>query len=98
PLTKAKFIKINLTLYVFVYTTAAMVTSTITAINVLVNNTSIIGTKFSLTPEGVKSQFSANHICRHFLLTNLLILKLKVASTGSRIINIFNLLYQFNLI
>ncbi|KAG4440420.1 hypothetical protein IFR05_004113 [Cadophora sp. M221] len=95
PSTKVQFIKIDLASCLSVRAAAVEVASAVEAIDVLINNAGIMGTKFSLTPEGVESQFGANHI-GHFLLTNLLMPKLEAASTGSRIINVSSLLYQFS--
>ncbi|KAL5336645.1 hypothetical protein BJX70DRAFT_389830 [Aspergillus crustosus] len=49
-------------------------------IDVLVNNAGIMGTDFSLSPEGFESQFATNHL-GHFLFTNLIINKILASST-----------------
>ncbi|KAK0105969.1 hypothetical protein ONS95_004478 [Cadophora gregata] len=94
PSTKAQFIKIDLASTASVCAAAAEVGKSVAKIDVLINNAGIMGTKFSLTPDGVESQFGANHI-GHFLLTNLLMPKLEAAGTGSRVVNVSSLLYQF---
>ncbi|CZR68243.1 related to retinol dehydrogenase 12 [Phialocephala subalpina] len=95
PSTKAQFVKVDLASSGSVRAAAAEVATVVTKIDVLVNNAGIMGPKFSLTPESVESQFGANHI-GHFLLTNLLMPKLEAAGTGSRIVNVSSLLYQFS--
>lgn len=44
-------------------------------------------TEYTLTPEGIESQFGANHI-GHFLLTSLLMPKIEAAGPGARIVNL----------
>jgi len=59
-------------------------------IDVLVNNSGIMAVPFQLIEDGIESQFATNHI-GHFLLTNLIVNKLKTSSDGkpaSRIVNI----------
>ena len=55
-------------------------------LHVLVNNAGIYTAKRRLTPNGVESTFASNHL-GHFLLTNLLLDKLK-ASAPARIVNV----------
>jgi NAD(P)-dependent dehydrogenase (short-subunit alcohol dehydrogenase family) len=95
PSTKAQFIQVDLASCASVRAAATEVGSAVTVIDVLINNAGIMGPNFSLTPENVESQFGTNHI-GHFLLTNLLIPKLKAAGTGSRIVNVSSMLYQFS--
>ncbi|EJD43384.1 NAD(P)-binding protein [Auricularia subglabra TFB-10046 SS5] len=47
-------------------------------VDVLINNAGIMATPFALTADGIESQFHADHI-GHFLLTNLLLPKLRAA-------------------
>uniref|UniRef100_A0A0D9XPQ4 Uncharacterized protein n=1 Tax=Leersia perrieri TaxID=77586 RepID=A0A0D9XPQ4_9ORYZ len=60
-------------------------------LNVLVNNAGIMACPFGLSKDGVELQFATNHV-GHFLLTNLLLDKMKVTAkqTGlqGRIINV----------
>jgi NAD(P)-dependent dehydrogenase (short-subunit alcohol dehydrogenase family) len=56
-------------------------------IDVLLNNAGIMAQPFSLTPEGIESQFGTNHI-GHFLFTQLIIGKVLAASEGKRVVNL----------
>ncbi|EJD36253.1 NAD(P)-binding protein [Auricularia subglabra TFB-10046 SS5] len=47
-------------------------------VDVLINNAGIMATPFALTADGIESQFHADHV-GHFLLTNLLLPKLRAA-------------------
>jgi len=95
PSTKVLFIKIDLASIASVREAAAELGKSVAKIDILINNAGIMGTKFSLTPDRVESQFGANHI-GHFLLTNLLVPKLEAAGPGSRVVNVSSLLYQFS--
>ncbi|KAB2099458.1 hypothetical protein AG0111_0g12249 [Alternaria gaisen] len=78
-----------------VRTAAASVAALVPKIDVLLNNAGIMGTKLARTPEGVESQFAANHI-GHFLLTNLLVPQLEQAEGNARVVNVSSKLYQFS--
>lgn len=95
PSTKAQFVNIDLASCKSVRAAAEQVNSATSVIDVLINNAGVMGTKFSLTPENVESQFGANHV-GHFLLTNLLMPKLVAAGDGSRVVNVSSQLYQFS--
>ncbi|KAH7101574.1 NAD(P)-binding protein [Auriculariales sp. MPI-PUGE-AT-0066] len=51
-------------------------------LDVLINNAGIMAQPFSLTMDGIESQFGTNHV-GHFLFTNLLMPKLKLAQSGT---------------
>ncbi|PVH75050.1 short-chain dehydrogenase [Cadophora sp. DSE1049] len=88
PSTKAQFIPLDLTRFDSIRAAAATINSTVDKIDVLINNAGIMGvSKYTLTPEGIESQFAANHI-GHFLLTSLLMPKLEAAGNGARIVNL----------
>lgn len=95
PSTTARFIKIDLASCASVRAAAADINSSVSKIDVLINNAGIMAVPFALTPEKVESQLGANHI-GHFLLTNLLVPKLEAAGGGSRIINLSSAMYQFS--
>ncbi|KAJ7570892.1 hypothetical protein O6H91_01G139000 [Diphasiastrum complanatum] len=60
-------------------------------LNILVNNAGIMGCPFTLTQDGIEMQFATNHL-GHFLLTDLLLEKLKHTAHESgvegRIVNV----------
>ncbi|XP_042384985.1 short-chain dehydrogenase TIC 32 A, chloroplastic-like isoform X2 [Zingiber officinale] len=60
-------------------------------LNILINNAGVMYCPFKLSKDGVEMQFATNHL-GHFLLTNLLLEKLKTTAekTGieSRIVNL----------
>ncbi|CAN9171537.1 unnamed protein product [Alternaria alternata] len=62
PTTKAHFVAIDLLSLSSVRTAAASVAALVPEIDVLLNNAGIMGAKLARTPEGVESQFAANHI------------------------------------
>ncbi|KAH7285166.1 hypothetical protein KP509_33G016100 [Ceratopteris richardii] len=53
-------------------------------LNVLINNAGIMGCPFSLSQDGVELQFATNYL-GHFLLTNLLLDKMKSTAEESKI-------------
>lgn len=53
-------------------------------LNILVNNAGVMATPFSLSKDGIELQFATNHV-GHFLLTHLLLDKMKETSRKSRI-------------
>lgn len=95
PSTIVQFVKIDLMSCASVRAAAAEINSSISKIDVLINNAGIMGAKFSLTPENVESHLGANHI-GHFLLTNLLVPKLEASGGGARIVNVSSAMYQFS--
>jgi NAD(P)-dependent dehydrogenase (short-subunit alcohol dehydrogenase family) len=95
PTTKAHFVEIDLLSLSSVRTVAVSVAALVPKIDVLLNNAGIMGTKLARTPEGVESQFAANHI-GHFLLTNLLVPQLEQAKGKARVVNVSSKLYQFS--
>ncbi|CAN9292979.1 unnamed protein product [Alternaria alternata] len=95
PTTKAHFVAIDLLSLSSVRTAAASVAALVPEIDVLLNNAGIMGAKLARTPEGVESQFAANHI-GHFLLTNLLVPQLEQAKGNARVVNVSSRLYQFS--
>ena len=66
---------------------AAEVNSYTDHIDVLCNNAGVMATPYSLTKDGLETQFGINHI-GHFLFTNLVIKKLLQAPKGGRVVNV----------
>lgn len=88
PSTNAQFIPLDLTRFDSIRAAAATINNTVDKIDVLINNAGIMGvSEYTLTAEGIQSQFAANHI-GHFLLTSLLMPKLEAAGHGARIVNL----------
>ncbi|KAE8448958.1 hypothetical protein EG329_008754 [Mollisiaceae sp. DMI_Dod_QoI] len=88
PSIKVQFIQLDLARFDSIKAAAAEVTKAVNKIDVLINNAGIMGIKdYTLTPEGLESQFGSNHI-GHFLLTNLLMPKIEAAGKGARIVNL----------
>jgi NAD(P)-dependent dehydrogenase (short-subunit alcohol dehydrogenase family) len=95
PSTVVRFVKIDLMSCASVRAAAAEIKSSISKVDVLINNAGIMGAKFSLTAENVESHLGANHI-GHFLLTNLLVPKLEASGGGARVVNISSAMYEFS--
>jgi NAD(P)-dependent dehydrogenase (short-subunit alcohol dehydrogenase family) len=57
------------------------------AIHVLVNNAGVTLLKRSTTPDGLETTFAVNHLA-YFLLTGLLLPRLRAAAPGARIVNV----------
>lgn len=67
-------------------------------LNLLINNAGIMGCPFSLSADGIELQFATNYL-GHFLLTKLLIDKMKSTAQESgiegRIVNVSSLLHKY---
>ncbi|KAL8129735.1 hypothetical protein V2J09_018890 [Rumex salicifolius] len=67
-------------------------------LNILINNAGIMFCPFELSPDGIEMQFATNHL-GHFLLTNLMLDKMKetAKATGiqGRIINLSSIAHQY---
>lgn len=66
---------------------AAEVDSYPEPIDVLCNNAGVMATPYTLTKDGLETQFAVNHI-GHFLFTNLIMPKLLASPNGARIVNV----------
>lgn len=56
-------------------------------IDILINNAAIMACPYAKTEDGIESQFGTNYI-GHFLLTNLLLKRLREAKEGARVVNL----------
>ncbi|CAN8287366.1 unnamed protein product [Cochlearia groenlandica] len=67
-------------------------------LNILINNAGVMFCPFKLTEDGIESQFATNHI-GHFLLTNLLLEKMKSSARESgiegRIVNLSSVAHTY---
>ncbi|KAJ4966427.1 hypothetical protein NE237_018276 [Protea cynaroides] len=67
-------------------------------LNILINNAAIMGCPFQLSKDGIELQFATNHL-GHFLLTNLLLDKLKATSKSTgiegRIVNVSSIAHRY---
>ena len=63
-------------------------------IDILINNAGMFTMKKELTEDGQEMQFQCNHL-GHFLLTNLLLEKMKAAKDGARIINVSSVAHWY---
>lgn len=61
--------------------------SSITHIDVLINNAAVMASPYELTADGFELQFATAHL-GHFVLTNHLLPKLKVSTGQTRVINV----------
>lgn len=71
---------------------AADFTATYPSLHVLINNAGMIPKRRTVTEDGLETQFAVNHLA-YFLLTNLLLDKLK-ASAPARIINVSSKVHE----
>jgi len=71
---------------------AADFTATSPSLHVLINNAGMIPKRRTVTEDGLETQFAVNHLA-YFLLTNLLLDKLK-ASAPARIINVSSKVHE----
>jgi NAD(P)-dependent dehydrogenase (short-subunit alcohol dehydrogenase family) len=84
PSTKALFVEVDLSSQTSVRKAAEEINIKIDHLDVLINNAGIMACPYATTEDGSERQFGTNHI-GHFLLTNLLMGKLR---RGSRIVTI----------
>lgn len=87
PSIKVTFIQIDLGSQASVRKAAAAINKATENIDILINNAAIMACPYTKTEDGIESQFATNHI-GHFLLTNLLMEKLKAGGPGTRIVNL----------
>ncbi|KAG0645867.1 Translocon at the inner envelope membrane of chloroplasts 32 [Hyphodiscus hymeniophilus] len=96
PQTLVKFVHIDLASYSSIRAAVATIDKSVPEIDILINNAGIMAvTDYTLTPEGIESQFGSNHI-GHFLFTNLLMDKILAAGKGARIINLTSIGHQMS--
>ena len=63
-------------------------------VDILINNAGMVTMSRELTEDGQEMQFQSNHL-GHFLLTNLLLGKLKAAKDGARIVNVSSVAHWY---
>lgn len=87
PSIEAIFVQVDLGSQASVRRAAAAINTAVEKIDILINNAAIMACPYTKTEDGIESQFATNYI-GHFLLTNLLMEKLKAAGNGTRIVNL----------
>ncbi|MCJ1295054.1 hypothetical protein MMC34_006615 [Xylographa carneopallida] len=96
PAIDVSFLPLDLTDHASVKRAAAAVDAKVEALDVLINNAGLMAVKaFEKTGEGVEVQFAANHV-GHFLLTGLLLGKLRAAGKATRVVNVSSLGYTLS--
>lgn len=94
PSITTTFVAIELDDFDSVRSAAATINSSVTKIDYLINNAGIMAVEeFKTNKDGIELQFATNHL-GHFLLTKLLLSKLLVAGSGSRIVNLTSLAHK----
>ncbi|EFJ17683.1 hypothetical protein SELMODRAFT_420551 [Selaginella moellendorffii] len=91
PKARIECLKIDLSSLSSVRSFAAEFLATKLPLNILINNAGIMMIPYELSPDGIEMQFATNHL-GHFLLTNLLLDKMKETAKESgiqgRIVNL----------
>ncbi|KAJ9607744.1 hypothetical protein H2200_007822 [Cladophialophora chaetospira] len=89
PLTTTKFFQVHLDSLASVREAAKQILDDrdIPPIDFLINNAGIMACPYEKTKDDIERQFATNHI-GHFLLTNLIMPKLLVASPNARVVNV----------
>ena len=88
PNIKITFISGELSDLDSVRNAAKEINDTVSHIDVIINNAGVMNVKeFKTSPQGVELTLASNHL-GHFLLTNLLVPKLKAAGHNSRVVNL----------
>jgi retinol dehydrogenase-12 len=87
--------KLDLASFDSIRSFASRINSQEARLDILINNAGIMLCPFWKTNDGFEMQFGVNHL-GHFLLTNLLLDKLKQAPEQARIVNVSALAYESN--
>ncbi|KAH8597451.1 short-chain dehydrogenase [Bisporella sp. PMI_857] len=93
PSIVTKILPINLASLAAVHVAAKEIESWKVGIDVLINSAAVMACPYSVTEDGIESQFGIGHLA-HFLLTNLL-LKAGVMNDGGRIVNVASSGHRF---
>jgi len=84
---KTLFIPLDLSDLASVREAAAMLNAQVNKIDVMLNNAAVMACPYTRTKDGLEMQFATNHV-GHFLLTNLILPKIRAAGPGARIVNV----------
>ncbi|KAL9597888.1 MAG: hypothetical protein Q9219_004841 [cf. Caloplaca sp. 3 TL-2023] len=87
PGTPTRILELDLGSLAQVRKAAAEVNGYAESIDVLCNNAGVMAAPYTLTTDGLESQFAINHV-GHFLFTNLIMPKLLAAPKGARIVSV----------
>ncbi|KMZ67214.1 Retinol dehydrogenase [Zostera marina] len=98
PAAKLTTMKIDLSSLKSIRDFADNFTATNLPLNLLINNAGIMFCPYKLSEDGIEMQFATNHI-GHFLLTNLLLEKMKMTAketgTQGRIVNLSSVMHRY---
>ncbi|WMV20560.1 hypothetical protein MTR67_013945 [Solanum verrucosum] len=92
PAAKVDIMELDLSSLASVRKFAADFISSGHSLNMLINNAGVVGIPFMLSKDNIELQFATNHL-GHFLLTNLLLDKMKETTRKTQIVNVSSVAY-----